>query len=168
MKLKEEEQKQESSKNRKSAKTFWSFINFKSNLKIWKTLKFWNLGKFWKFLKLWKVCYYGNSRHSAGMRGPRVWEVPGYERSSVMRGSQVWEVPKYAKGDKCPKKHYLGSLQKTMPQAAGEIIIKKIFLRPEVPEAPSPRGQKSPRLNRTKKSQDPPFHPSEDHAASGW
>ena len=42
-------------------------------------------------------------------------------------------MPKYAKGDKCPKKHYLGSLQKTMPQAAGEIIIK-IFPRPEVPK----------------------------------
>ena len=36
------------------------------------------------------------------------------------------------------------------------LIIIKIFLRPGVPEAPSPRGQKSPRLNRTKKSQQDP------------
>ena len=52
-----------SSKNRKSAKTFWSFINSNSNLKIWQAWKFWNLGKFWKFLKLWKF-WYGNSRNS--------------------------------------------------------------------------------------------------------
>ena len=93
VKLKEEEQKQENPVKIEKVLKLLSFINFKSNLKIWKTLQF------RKFLKLWKVWYYGNSRNSAGMRGPQVWGVPGYERSPDMRGPQLWGVPRY---ERCP------------------------------------------------------------------